>query len=198
MYCADELIGTIRTNKTNLRSEYICDILIRCKVKQTLKTDYIIIGAGIAGASLALELDMRGYSILLIDAEKSDSSSNTAAGIVNPIVPKRVIPAWNANEIFPGIVHWYKTAEDFLGAEFYESMPMYQIHASLQERQLWERQSDVAENKMFLEFDEQVPIPNFKIPFGATLVHHCGRLDVKKFCHTYFLHHQWLCRDLFF
>jgi glycine oxidase len=147
-----------------------------------LETDYIILGAGIAGCTLALELDSRGYRVILIDEHNPLSSSQVAAGLMNPIVPKRVIPAWNANEMYPKIEKYYADFAPKLGATFYASMPMLQFHASEQERHFWQKQSQIAENKMFIEFDVHNPLQGMQAPFGCTLVHLCGRLDVQGFC----------------
>lgn len=58
--------------------------------------DYIIVGQGLAGSVLALELIKQGKKIKVIDNSHHLSSSNIAGGLVHPMSFKRTILSWNA------------------------------------------------------------------------------------------------------
>lgn len=68
--------------------------------------DFLIIGQGLAGSILAIELIRRGQSVLVIDNAHRGSSSKVAAGIINPITGHRL----NLTE---GFVDYFKAAEQF-------------------------------------------------------------------------------------
>ena len=56
----------------------------------TQKTDYIILGAGLAGTMLAELLRARGRSVRVID-NGAQSSSMVAGGLMNPLTGKRLV-----------------------------------------------------------------------------------------------------------
>lgn len=130
----------------------------------------LIVGSGLAGSTLALELIQRGHSILVVDNLAPNSSSRVAAGIINPIVPKGVKRTWQYTEIFPRVFDYYRKWESLLKAEFIFEFPMWQIHANANEISEWHRRAQTTEMNDLLIPDED-----------KTLINHCGRLDVLNF-----------------
>ncbi|HPH83217.1 MAG TPA: FAD-dependent oxidoreductase, partial [Flavobacteriales bacterium] len=63
-----------------------------------MKCDFLIIGQGIAGTTLALELISRGSEVLVIDVFDEHNSSRVAAGLFNALVFKRITLGWRAKE----------------------------------------------------------------------------------------------------
>lgn len=49
------------------------------------EVEFIIVGAGIAGALMACEVIRRGHSCVVFDDPDSSGSSDVAAGSINPI-----------------------------------------------------------------------------------------------------------------
>ena len=130
----------------------------------------LIIGSGLAGSTLALELIQRGHIVQVIDNLAPNSSSRVAAGIINPVVPKGVKKTWQYQEIFPAVFEYYRNFESLLGAKFVFEYPMLQIHANDNERHEWRKRGEVNEIKDILT------------PEGDnTIVNNCGRLDVLQF-----------------
>ena len=105
----------------------------------------LIIGSGLAGSTLALELSQRGHFIQVIDNLAPNTSSRVAAGIINPVVPKGVKKTWQYQEIFPAVFDYYRNFESLLGAEFVFEYPMMQIHANDNERYEWRKRGAVSE-----------------------------------------------------
>lgn len=66
-----------------------------------MNVDVIIVGQGLSGSILAMELLQRGKKILVIDAEQSNSASKVAIGLVNPITGKRLVKSWMIDTILP-------------------------------------------------------------------------------------------------
>ena len=130
----------------------------------------LIIGSGLAGSTLALELIQRGHSIQVIDNLTPNSSSRVAAGIINPVVPKGVNRTWQYQEIFPAVFEYYRNFESLLGTKFVFEYPMLQIHANDNERYEWRKRGAATE------------MTDLLTPNGDnTIVNNCGRLDVLQF-----------------
>ena len=64
------------------------------------KTDFGIVGWGLAGATMAWQLYFNKKSFMVYDSTKN-YSTKTAAGIVNPIVFKRLTKSWQADTLMP-------------------------------------------------------------------------------------------------
>ena len=58
--------------------------------------DYIIVGQGLAGSVLAIELLEKGMKVQVIDNKHFRSSSKIAGGLVHPMSFRRTILSWNA------------------------------------------------------------------------------------------------------
>lgn len=154
--------------------------------KIELEFEFLIVGAGIAGCSLALELHRAGKSVYIIDHNNPNTSSRIAAGLVNPIVPKRVILTWEGEHIFPKIAAYYSEIEQYLNTRFYYPMQMLQIHASEAERKLWEQQSEKPIHHDFI-VPQSGTLPDGIISHhGHCEIRHCGRLDTNAFCEAIF------------
>lgn len=81
--------------------------------------DYLIVGQGIAGTLLAWNLKKRGHTVLIMDAGHQNSSSNVAAGIVNPITGKNFVCSWRVDEFLPAALETYKEMSAELGEPVY-------------------------------------------------------------------------------
>ncbi|HEX6222999.1 MAG TPA: FAD-dependent oxidoreductase, partial [Chryseolinea sp.] len=77
----------------------------------TKQIDFIIVGQGLAGSALALQLLKRGKKILVIDRVVPNTASRVAVGLFNPITGRHMIKTWMADKIFPYLHHFYRDAE---------------------------------------------------------------------------------------
>ena len=83
------------------------------------KVDYIIIGQGLAGSSVAMHLLERGKKIMVFDDPYPNSASKIAAGLFNPITGKNMVKTWLADETFSYLHEYYTTVETATNAKFY-------------------------------------------------------------------------------
>ncbi|MGE5447336.1 MAG: FAD-dependent oxidoreductase, partial [Bacteroidales bacterium] len=60
-----------------------------------MKVDVIIVGQGLAGTLLAFELLKLGQSFVVIDQPGIIKASSVAAGIINPVVFRRMTKSWH-------------------------------------------------------------------------------------------------------
>ncbi|MBC8083413.1 MAG: FAD-binding oxidoreductase [Hymenobacter sp.] len=96
--------------------------------------DYLLLGHGIAGATLAWELRRRGRTVLVLDAARPDSASNVAAGLMNPVAGKRFALAWRADELLTAAGILYRELEQHLGQQFFFELPIWKLFSSVAEQ----------------------------------------------------------------
>ncbi|MFD1469713.1 NAD(P)/FAD-dependent oxidoreductase [Hymenobacter caeli] len=95
--------------------------------------DVLVVGHGLAGATLADELRRRGQRVLVYDAGRPDSASRVAAGLVNPVAGRRFALAWRAAELIPCATAYYRALEARLGQSFYTAVPIFKVFGSAEE-----------------------------------------------------------------
>lgn len=84
-----------------------------------MKTQYLIVGQGIAGSTLARALMQRNQEVMVIDDGHKHSSSTKAAGTVNPITGRRYVKTWLCDTLLPFAKHYYQEAEKEFGQRFF-------------------------------------------------------------------------------
>ncbi len=106
------------------------------------KTNYIIVGQGIAGTVLAYTLLKKGNSVIIIDDPTLSQASKIAAGLYNPVVFKRLVKSWMADELVPFMDEFYLEAEQLLNTKFYFKKQIVRFFAEEQEKKLWLQKTD--------------------------------------------------------
>ena len=142
------------------------------------KTNYIIVGQGLAGTILAQTFLMEGKSIIVIDELGFSNASRIAAGLFNPVVFKRLVKSWLADELLPSMEEFYRHAELLLGTQFYFKKQILKPFAEEQEKVLWLKKSneDIGKylgKKMYDNYINDI----IYSPLGASEVMQSGNLD---------------------
>lgn len=145
------------------------------------KTDYIIVGGGLAGISLALELALRGKNLVLLDKPESSSSSRVAAGIIHPIVPKGVRLTWMGETLFPLIADYYREWEAKLNASFFQPLNGFQIHPNEETSDFWQLRSQTAEMQPWIDALNHDTLPGIVAKNAFTPISQCARLNTNAF-----------------
>lgn len=109
----------------------------------------LIVGGGIAGSSLAINLINEGVEVHLIDKGQNYSTC-IAAGMVNPIVFRRMNLSWKVNEYYPIAINFYKNLESNFKEKLFHPIKIRRIFSSLEERNLWNIRIDETDFKTFL------------------------------------------------
>lgn len=123
----------------------------------------LIIGAGLAGTCLAHHLLTRGISVKILDQGVNHSSA-IAAGMVNPMVFRRMNKSWRLDEFLPEAQEFYLEIEKKLDTQFYHPIVIRRFFSSEQERLLWKERSNETAYEAYLEkiipSDEQNQMAN--------------------------------------
>lgn len=101
------------------------------------KTDFIIVGQGIAGTLLAHFLQKAGRSVLVIDDGYERASSKVAAGIINPVTGRHYVKSWMIDELLPAARSTYRELESELGVPLYREMNVLRALFSHGEENDW-------------------------------------------------------------
>jgi len=143
--------------------------------------NYMIAGQGLAGTILAQTLLKRGYSVIIIDTPELSKASSIAAGLYNPVVFKRLVKSWLADELIPFMDTFYSEAESLLNTKFYFKKQIVRFFSEEQEKELWLKKTDEPVGKYL----SKVISDNFKDvcdnPLGASEVLDSGNLDTAHF-----------------
>lgn len=82
------------------------------------QVDTLIIGQGICGTFLSLQLEKAGSSHLLIDELRPYSASRIAAGLINPVTGRRLVTTWMIDELLASAREAYGQLGATLGNSF--------------------------------------------------------------------------------
>jgi glycine/D-amino acid oxidase-like deaminating enzyme len=100
------------------------------------KTDYIVVGMGIAGLSVCEQLHRRGLKYVVIDSGER-SATKIAGGVVNPVVLKRFTAVWNAEAFMDEAKVFYQDLSRRMDCDFLRDLPLFRLFASVEEQNNW-------------------------------------------------------------
>lgn len=139
--------------------------------------NYLIIGGGIAGITIAHQLHSRKLSFDLVDDNPKYNSTKVAAGFWNPIVFKRLTMSYNADKMMPKLKDYYSTIESLLSTKFVHNTPQLKIFSTKEERHRFIDKAIVSEVSQFLDEEAIEEIDGINAPFGMGKVVGTGYID---------------------
>lgn len=142
--------------------------------------DFIVVGGGIAGVTLQLELTARGFRSMLIHTADRNVSTRIAAGIINPVAGKFFTLSWRAEEFFPALAEYYTEMEELLDASFFHPKPIYRVLNTAGEQNIWLSKANQERYNDFCDYvDEELPFT--RSSFGMLEIKQGGHLDTNAF-----------------
>jgi len=99
-----------------------------------MRYDYLIVGQGLAGSTLAYNLIKIGKTVLVYDEEKENSSSKLAAGIINPVTGRRFVKSWKFDAFFEKAKSYYTEFERENGVSIFHDLNIYRALFSHEEQ----------------------------------------------------------------
>lgn len=144
-----------------------------------MAVDFLIVGQGLAGNLLALELKDRGATILIVDPGDLHSASRVAPGIINPLAGKKLHPVWRVDDHLPCAVDTYSRIGTLLEQKFFHPTPIIRvIKDSTQAGLLQERAAQPEAAQFIGETLGPGQIgPPVHDPFGSFIARGSGWLD---------------------
>jgi len=166
-----------------------------------VQTNYLIIGQGIAGSAMALELLSRGKSVVVMSKSGKSYSSDVAAGVCNPINFRKVKYVNHAVTALPLADSFYSSAEQITQMNFHRKSEIIRVFSSEEECNLWNefigsQQADFASAQIVSDSLNT----KIKAPFGTGIVKSGGVLDTGIYMYAVrnFLQQKNIFRDEWF
>jgi glycine oxidase len=104
--------------------------------------DTIIVGQGLAGTTLAWQLQTAGQRVLLIDENADVTSSKIAAGLITPITGLRLALSWSSEEFMTVAASFYRSIEARTGTSFFHDRTAIRLLKSDEEQRFWAKRCD--------------------------------------------------------
>ena len=132
--------------------------------------DFLIVGHGLAGATLAHLLLRRGQRIMVLDKKLPHAASKVAAGLINPLIgPKFNVPA-HMKDCLTESQDFFRSIEEEAGPSLYEEFLLHRIFVSEKQRGLWINKSQDSAFRKYarsIETREACEKLDIEAPLGA-------------------------------
>jgi glycine/D-amino acid oxidase-like deaminating enzyme len=102
---------------------------------------YVIIGQGLAGTFLSMQMAQRGIAHVVVDEHAHSRSSHIAAGLINPIVLKRLKWVQQAELFLPTVEPFYEAWERKLSLKFFHKTELWHLFKQAGQVNQWQEQS---------------------------------------------------------
>lgn len=146
-----------------------------------MKVDFIIVGQGLAGTLLAHELFRQNRTFVVFNDPDQIKSSEVAAGLINPVVFRRMTKSWLVDDAFPQMETAYQKLEELLHEQLYFPGQMLKI-LSEDKVDFWKEKVFANQLEAYLEVEPNLNRrkPGISNTFSFGCVNKSGRLDIQK------------------
>lgn len=145
------------------------------------KTAFLIVGQGLAGTLLAFEMLERNLDFQIVSSPAKSRASMVAAGMINPLVFRRLTKSWMLDELLPPMEKRYRALETLLNEKFYFHKQILKP-LSEQETALWQQKIQMPEFVPYIdEIVKTVPVGGIASAFAYGLVRGAGYVDLNLF-----------------
>ena len=143
----------------------------------------IIVGGGLAGSCLALQLLAEGRNFVMFDQPHKNRSTAIAAGLFNPITSKVMTKTWMADRLFDSLFAFYQQAAQQTGVDFFHPAAVYRPFVSVEEQNEWMARSSEPAIQPFVGHVAAASLYGHQVHdrHGGLLLNRCGYLDTRMF-----------------
>jgi len=94
---------------------------------ENVNFDFIIVGQGLAGTLLGYELIRAGKTVFYIDSPFYPRASEVAAGLINPVVFRRMTKSWRLDDSYAQMLDTYAGLEHMLVGTFFSPLKIRKV-----------------------------------------------------------------------
>jgi glycine/D-amino acid oxidase-like deaminating enzyme len=143
--------------------------------------EFLVIGQGICGSFLHLELERAGLSHVVIDEAVPFTASRIAAGLINPVTGRRLVTTWMIDELLGFALEAYSQASRTLGPGFLSPVTVIDFFPTAQMRLAFLKRLEEGGEYLRLPEDEHDWLDRFNYALGYGLIDPCYLVDVAGF-----------------
>lgn len=142
----------------------------------------LIIGGGLSGICLGHTFQDKNIEFKILDAGVNHSSK-IAAGMINPMVFRKMVKTWKGDELIPFLNEFYPTIEKKIGAQFFFPRKIRRVFSTKDEKDYWNLRLNDEEYQDYIHpYEDSNPTPKYAInEFGSGWVKSPGYIDAKIF-----------------
>lgn len=145
---------------------------------QPQEIDALIVGQGLAGSVVARRLMERGWNVRVLDTYQKSSASRVAAGMVNPIVFKRLNKTWETDRCMPISLEFFKAWEKELDLQAWHPTPIVRLFPDQQAATDFAVKSEAPGFTDWLKTNSCADGDSLEAPFGYGRVEGVGYLEL--------------------
>lgn len=155
----------------------------------------LVVGAGLSGTCVSYQLIKRGCNATVLD-NGINHSSRIAAGMINPLVFRRMTKSWRLDEFMPYLNSFYKELEENFEQKFFQPVQIRRLFSNEHEKELWLKKQEREDFEPYMNkvTADDLSYNKVKNPFGS------GRVKQSSFVNTaLFLDsaRNWLSKNAF-
>lgn len=142
--------------------------------------DVLIVGQGLAGSIVTQYCWQRNLSVLAIDEDRERTSSQVAAGLVNPITGRRFVKTWMFDELDRAARLFYNQLESTYGTQLLHRMP---IVRSVEDRRFLDDIEAKTADPHYEKFIERCHVENHSYFIPSSILYQINggyRVDLKQ------------------
>ncbi|MGG8496471.1 NAD(P)/FAD-dependent oxidoreductase [Tenacibaculum sp. TC6] len=149
------------------------------------EVDYIIVGLGLAGIAFTEKL-IENQKTFVVFEDDSQTSSNVAGGMYNPVILKRFTPAWNGHEQLEYALPKYKKLEEKLGVKFDSKFNTKKVFSSIKDQNNWFVALDKPNLSNYMQTEiEKGQIEGVNGDYGFGVLNGTGRVNTELLIENY-------------
>lgn len=147
------------------------------------RTDFLIIGQGLAGTCLAWELLDRNRSVHVVDRNEAMTASRITAGLLNPIIGRNMNLSWRFRETFGTAREFYRRRELDLGISFFHRRNLVRLFKDARERDTFHRKRDEGRYEGLISDPQPSPLvlPGTTNDLGGFEISCCGSIETNAY-----------------
>lgn len=144
-----------------------------------IKTEFLIVGQGITGTFLSWYLYQSKRSFVVFDYYDPSSSSQVAAGIINPVTGRRIVKTWMIDELLPFALNAYEEFGKYLGINAISRKTIIDFFPSAQMLNAF---TERVQQDDYLKISTDIPAFNhqFIYDFGFGEIEPCYLVNLKE------------------